>query len=138
MALLSTDPVTLKLNADGHLDLVAMASAQPCDSGITAVVTGIRTRLRLIAGEWFLDLDAGVPWYERDGVDPSTVILGAKFDELRLRAPVLRSILSTPGVVEVLALSIKFDATTRAASITWQARCAFGDTPVDTLTVGAP
>lgn len=137
MALLESDPVTLKMGADGYLDIAAMATATPFDSGLTAVVAGVRTRLRLIMGEWFLDLDAGVPWYERDGVDPDTVILGSPYSEAVLRAPILKAILSTPGVVEVTQLVIQFDGASRAASVTWRARCAFGETPADTLAVGA-
>lgn len=136
MPLLKNDPVTLKFGTDGHLDVLAMGSRNAFDSGLTAVVTGVRTRLRLIAGEWFLNLDAGVPWYERSGVNPENVILGSKYDDARLRGPILRAILHTPGVIRVTALTIQFESATRSVSITWQARCAFGDTPADTLLVG--
>lgn len=135
--MLSTDPVTLKLDANGNLDVAALATRGlgAFDTGIAAVVTGVRTRILLIAGEWFLNIDAGVPWYERDGVDPATVILGSKYDEARIRPSVLRAILSTPGVVEVTALRIEFETATRNVVVTWQARTRFGDTEPDTLTV---
>jgi hypothetical protein len=138
MALLATDPVTLKMGADGKLDVLAMASSAPFDRGLTAVVTGVRTRLRLIAGEWFLNLDKGMPWYERDGIDSQTVILGSKYDETTIRVPMLRAILDTPGVVEVTQLVIQFDPVNRSVSITWSARCEFGETEPDTLTVPEP
>lgn len=135
--LLSTDPVTLKRDANGNLDVLAMASRGGAfDSDLTAVVTGVRTRILLIAGEWFLNLDAGVPWYARDGVDPSTVILGSKYDEARIRPSILRAILGTPGVLEVTQLRIVFEPALRNVVITWQARTRFGDTEPDTLAAG--
>jgi hypothetical protein len=135
--MLSTDPVTLKLDANGNLNVAALATRglAAFDSGLTSVVTGVRTRILLIAGEWFLNLDAGVPWYARDGVDPATVILGSKYDEARIRPSILRAILSTPGVLEVTQLRIEFEPALRNVVITWQARTVFGDTDPDTLAV---
>lgn len=137
MPLLATEPVTFKRDADGNLDPLALYSAASFDSGMTAVMTGVRTRMQQVAGEWFLNLDVGLPLFERDGVDSARVILGNRFDPLLLRAPVLAAILGTPGVSEVLELRITFDAAARHVDITWRARCLFGDTPLDTLTVEA-
>lgn len=133
---LETDPVTLARNADGTLNVLALATRGGAfETGLTAVVTGVRERLQLIAGEWFLNLDAGIPYFERDGVEPERVILGERFDEARIREPFLKAILSTPGVVAVTQLAIVFDGETRTVSITWRARCLFGETPPDTLKV---
>jgi hypothetical protein len=40
-------------------------------------------------------------------------------------------------VTSIIKLDVSFNGVTRGVSITWQARCKFGDTPVDTLAVGA-
>lgn len=136
--ILETDPVTLKRNADGTLNVLALATRGGAfETGLAAVVTGVRERLQLIAGEWFLNLDAGIPYFERDGVDPEKVILGERFEEARIREPFLKAILSTPGVIAVTELSIVFDGETRTVAITWRAKCLFGETPTDTLRVGA-
>lgn len=136
MALLATDAVTLKYTSGGLLDVAAMCTAAAFDSGVTAVVTGVRQRMALIRGEWFLDQDAGVPWFERDGVDAAVAIFGAPFDEAVIRGALLAAVLDTPGVVEVTRLSIAYDGETRHVTVTWQARTSFGDTPIDSLKLG--
>jgi hypothetical protein len=77
-----------------------------------------------------------VPWLQRDGVSAARAILGQRFSAAKLRAEMRRAILRTPGVVEILRLEVVFDAATRAATVTWRARCAFGDTELETLSVG--
>lgn len=138
MALLETDPVTVKMT-DAIIPLVdvaALTTPSPFATGLDAVVIGVRTRLQLFAGEWFMNLDKGVAWLEADGIDPTRVILGTKYDEAVIRSEVLRAILDTPGVFEVTSLMIQFDKRERRVTMTWSARCQFGDTPPDTLTVG--
>lgn len=135
--MLLTDPINLKLTADGDADIAAWASDGAFVAGIDAVISGVRTRLLLIRGEWFLDLDAGVPWFERDGVPGSTAILGGKFDANRVRGPILRAILDAPGVREVLDLKITYDGATRSVVVTWAARTVFGDTPTSSTVLAS-
>lgn len=127
MALLITDPVTLLLDADGDID---MENGFQLETGLDAVVTGVQTRLRLIRGEWFADLDAGVPWLENDSVTKTEAVLGKPFDEAKVRAVILEQIYDTPGIKDVTALTVVFDGVTRECNITWQANTLFGDTGV--------
>lgn len=120
---LETDPIDLKIDpVTGELvvtdDLVF-------STGSDAVAQGLRLRLQLFKGEWFLNLDEGVPYYED--------VLGQKFDEKRIRAAFRPVILSTPGVVEIISLAVQFDGPTRDVTIAWEVRTEFGDTVADTL-----
>jgi hypothetical protein len=132
-ALLETDPVCLARTADGDID-VPLRWAR----GLEAVVLGVTTRMRMVRGEWFQDRDAGVPWLPNDVVAADRAILGGKFNRARVDADLRAAIMSTPGVVEVLAMDIAFDGATRALTVAWKARAAWGDTAADTLTLGTP
>lgn len=133
--MLITDPITAKLLPDGDADIASWASTDAFESGVAAVISGVRQRLLLIRGEWFADLDAGVPWFERDNVPAAAAILGGRFDAARVRAPILRAILNTPGVLRVVSLDVSFDAAARHVRITWAASTVFGDTPTSTALV---
>ena len=132
MALLATDPVCFARNVDGDLTFPLRLA-----SGIEAVAIGVRSRLLLFAGEWFLDLDAGIPYLPSvDGsnaVSERAAILGQRFDETKTRAAFRREILSAPGVVALPLLQITFDGPTRRLAIAWRAQTLFGDTSQDLL-----
>lgn len=133
MALLETDPVCLLLDEDGDLDL--SAGRGQLATGLDAAVLGARARMELIRGEWFLNLDAGVPYLERPGVSAAEALLGSRFNAVRVRSAMRKAILSTPGIVEITLLEVSFDAVTRTCFVTWRARCAFGETEKDTLEI---
>lgn len=135
MTLLSTDPVGLRLTADGDLD--RSSGGLRLARGIDGVVQGVRVRMLLVRGEWFLNLAAGVPYLERPGVPAADALLGRRFSEAKALAAFRRPILATPGVAEVLALAVAFDRATRELAVTWSARTVFGDTPLDLLRVPA-
>jgi hypothetical protein len=135
MAPLLTDPVCLLLTEDGDLD--RSAHRLQFARGVDAVVQGVRTRMLLVRGEWFLDRDVGVPYLESDLVAPADAILGQRYDEAKIVAAFRRPILATPGVRGILLLRPTFTAATRSLGIEWRARTVFGDTPVDQLQVEA-
>ncbi len=122
---LITDPMDWKINEDNELvfvngDLVFV-------SGIDAVVQGCRIVLQMFQGEWFLNLDAGIPyWQSILGFKPSVAIEAARIffrRELEL----------VPGVDKVIKLDISYSGPTRLLAIAWQASTIFGDTPTDTI-----
>lgn len=135
MALLSTDPVCFARTTSGDLAFPLRFA-----TGVEAVSIGIRTRLLLFAGEWFLDLDAGIPYLPSiDGSNAVTeraAILGQAFDEVKTRAAFRREILSVLGVIALPQFLISFDGPTRRLAISWRATTAFGDTSLDSLEIG--
>lgn len=130
MALLITDPVCFARSPETN----DLAFPFRLVSGLEAVAIGIRTRILLCRGEWFLDLDLGVP-YLPDGtsVPARDAILGQRFDPIKTRAAFLRAILATPSVLDVPTLTLAFDGPSRNLKVTWVARTAFGDTDPDSL-----
>lgn len=128
---LENDPITLKLVGG---DLSFTNGRMLLASGLDAVVIGAETRLGLVYGEWLLNRNVGVKWFENDLVPAEQAILGSRFNAGRLRAACRRAILRTPGVVEILQLRATFDTATREATVVWRARTEFGDT--DLITTG--
>lgn len=133
--MLETDPVTIKTSAAG--DIVIANGRTSLAAGLDAAVIGATTRMRLILGEWFLNLGVGVPWLERPGVSAARAILGQRYNAAKLRSEMRRAILRTPGITEITRLEVSFAAATRTATVTWRARCVFGDTDLNTLEVAA-
>lgn len=113
--------------------------------GAEAVRQRVRVRLQMFRGEWFLDLDKGVPWLERSGVPASDALLGQKFDMTRARNAIRDAILYSDAhrsvrdeeVLALTKLDVAFDTTTRKMAVTWQVQTVFGDTPPDTLVPGS-
>lgn len=125
MALLATQPLGLRLTADG--DLYRGATSMELIAGLDAVVQAVRVRLLFYRGEWFANLDAGVPYLERDGVAAADALLGQHFNRAKAEAAFREAILDTPGIVEIKSLVVAFDGATRTLSVTWSALCEFGE-----------
>lgn len=95
-------------------------------TGLKATAQGIRIRIQMFKGEWFLDQDLGVPYLESDTVAESDAILGQKFNETRALNAFRSIIAATPGVESILALAVSFDRSTRTLSVEWRVRSSFG------------
>lgn len=120
-----TDPIDLLLDDDNALviengDFVLV-------SGVDAIVQQCRIALQMFQGEWFLNLDAGIPYWERIlGQKPNTAIAAAQIF-------FSRELLAVPGVNKILLLNITYTGVTRLLNISWQVSTVFGDTPVDVI-----
>jgi hypothetical protein len=121
---LETDPQDLLLDEDG--DLVIGASGASFVSGIDAIVQGIQFRLRMWLGEWFLNQDIGIPYFE-ELIGDASKTPGV---EDRARAVFGAAILDTPGVLTILRLDVTIDRSTRKMTVSCQAKTAYGNTPV--------
>ena len=82
------------------------------DDGTLAVVRDteavghhVRHRLKTFEGEWFLDVNAGVPWL--------TDIFAKKYDPALAESVVKGEIMNTDGVTEITSFSVLFDRTPR-------------------------
>lgn len=122
---LLTDPIDLKLDSDNQVvfengDLVFV-------SGIDAVVQQCRVVLQMFQGEWFLNLDAGIPYWQS--------ILGEKTRAAIEAARIFfrRELELVSGVDKVTKLDISYSGTSRTLTVNWQVSTIFGDTPVDVI-----
>lgn len=121
-ALTNNDPIDLLLDDDG--DLVVDSDIH-FSSGLNAVRQGLELRLATAAGEWFLDRDIGIPYW--DNAEFGIVgIIGGKFDEPLIRAEFRSEIAAAPGVTEILSLNVEFDRPTRELKIAYRVRSEFG------------
>lgn len=122
---LITDPLDVKIGDDNVVvfengDLVLV-------SGLDAIVQGCRIVLQMFQGEWFLNLDVGIPyWQSILGQKPAVAIAAA-------RIFFRRELEAVEGVERVTKLDISYTGATRTLSITWQVTTVFGDTPVDEI-----
>ncbi len=89
----------IKLTSDGDLDCSALG-IQLVD-GRPRVEQQVRTKLRIMLGEWEFDLDAGVDWFGR--------ILGIKGVNLTDVENLIReAILAVADVRTITAFSMRF------------------------------
>lgn len=98
---------------------------------VNGVLQLCRIALQLFAEEWFLNLDAGIRYFQS--------ILGVRPDLARRAAELefSRALAAVPGVAEILLFNVDFVGDTRTLTLKFQVRTKYGDTPVDTLAVTA-
>ena len=123
-AAILTEPIDLERDDDGDL---VLDSDLHWTHGIDAVAQGLQVRLQTWRGEWFLDLDRGIPYLQE--------LLGHKFDEVRVRVAFRQEIAAAPGVEEILRLSAVFNRPTRELTVAWEVRTEWG-LSIDELAIG--
>jgi len=77
------------------------------------VAQHIRVRLRMFKGEWFIDVDEGMPYFDE--------ILEKGITDGRIAGIVSKVILGTPGVAALNSLSLNRDNSTRTLNVTFEA-----------------
>lgn len=108
----------LALDASGDLDV--QGSDLVIVRGTDSITSDLRARLQFFRGEWFLDRDAGLPYF--------TDILGVKSPNLQaIRAIFEAEIRETPGVTELLSLELDFDTEDRTLDVSWRVRADAGE-----------
>lgn len=75
-------------------------------------------RLKLFAGEWFLDISQGVPWFSD--------ILKKNPDIIVVDALLKEAILDTPGVVELMSFEFEFNSAQRTLTVSTEIRSQDG------------
>lgn len=100
-------------------DLVVESGDLVLVSDLAAISQSVRTRLRFYRGEWFADLDVGVPWYETIFVKNPNLVA--------VRAALQSTVAGTKGIVEVLTFNLTLDPVTRTASVAFSARADTGE-----------
>lgn len=86
--------------------------------GAEAIAQHIRCRLRMFKGEWFLNEDEGVPWFDE--------IFEKGVEDGRIAAILRQVILGTPGVTSLTSLAISHDRATREMTVTFEATTDLG------------
>jgi hypothetical protein len=135
MALLRDTPLDFKLHATTH-DLVVERGDVLLTSDTDGVKQDVKIAVQMIAGEWFYNLDEGIAFFKRVGIDPSRVILGSKFNKQRVVSEFNRAILSVEGVASITSILVEFDVPTRTVSVRYEVKTVFGDSSADSLSVG--
>jgi len=103
----------LKL-VNGDLQLTNDANPQGTDSIIQLTMQ----RLRLFLGEWFMDTQDGLPWYQQ--------ILVKNTDKATVDGLLRDCILSTPGVSALLAYNSSQDKSRRTMTVSFTILTATG------------
>lgn len=128
---LEADPIRLAVDDDRDL-IIPLRHAR----GSEAVKQGIDARLRLVKGEVFWNVDAGVPWYENDYVTADEAIMGQVFDDAKARAALREAILDTPNTdASTLVLTLDYTNSTRTLVVEWQVDTIYGDTVAGTTEI---
>lgn len=83
-----------------------------------ATAQSVRTRLLLIEEEWFLDIEAGLPWLQRVMVKPANLAL--------TEALIKQTILETEGILSIESFTMTFDRNSRALTINVSVRNIYG------------
>lgn len=99
-------------------------------TGADAVEQHLRQRLWFFLGEWFLATDQGVPYFQS--------ILGQKLNLGSVSAILQETILTTPGVIELLSFELDFDNATRELSLDFAVRTSDGDIDFSSFSLGGP
>ena len=107
----------LKLTPTHDLDLTN--SSPSIIGGREAIAQHLNCRLRFIQGEWFRDLRAGVPYFDR--------ILIRGYNDADVLQLIRAEIAETPGITGIRTLEIDVDPETRKVTITGSATSIDGD-----------
>lgn len=74
-------------------------------SGVDLIRQRIKQRLLTIQGEWFLNTEIGLPWFEQ--------IIGKGAEQQQIEALIIRQITETEGVDALIEFDLTFDRRAR-------------------------
>lgn len=109
--------MNLSLNADHDLHLTASQLVLLSDAD--ALAQRIKTNLATYRGEFWLNREIGVPYFQS--------VLGKSPDLELIRTIFRAQILQVSGVVSLDALDLSLDNTTRVLSVTFKATGSLGE-----------
>lgn len=110
--LLTNGDITFSVNDDGVADIDMVTGAE-------RVRQSILIQLNLFLGEWFDDLDAGVPWFQGILAEAENYSDGGqrRVSEQTVEAILRSKILEVEGVDSIITYSQDLNKTTRSLSI---------------------
>lgn len=115
---------------DSNNDLIVSGGRLAVVTDGAEVVQHVRSRLLFYLGEWFLDTEAGVPYFQKIFTKPANIALV----ESILKIVILR----TPGVLKLTEFSSGYDGgSVRKLTVTFGAETIYGviDTTEVTINV---
>lgn len=114
-----------RLSPEGDLDI----SRPGLLRGTEYLAQKIKQVLRLVKGEWFLDLNLGVPWFEE------ILVKGPNLEVVR---GIFRTkILEIPGITSVPTLLLQVVRPTRVLIVTFVAKTTAGQNVSGTVEISA-
>ena len=120
---MATDtPRDIKLTDDYDWDVSAGDLA--ILTGADAIVQSVKLHLQFFKGEWFLDLDAGIPYFQD--------VLIKNPDPNLLQSVFRNALLAIPGVLEIISLSLAIDNETRTLAIDMRLSTDVGELDIQT------
>lgn len=87
--------------------------------GRDQIAQNLAIRLRFILGEWFLDITAGVPYYDDFFIKAP--------NQIRIESVLKEEILDTPGIDQILSFTSTFNAQRRIYSVTFSVSTTRGE-----------
>ncbi len=108
---------TIKLDADGDFDV--STGTLVILKGSDSIVQAVKIALQCFKGEWFLDPDSGVPFFQDVLVkNPDPSVLQTVFRD---------AILEVPGVLALNALELAQDRGARTLTVTFRVSTDVGE-----------
>lgn len=107
-----------QFGADGFGDLDIVDGDLVINDGVQAILQAILQNCRTFLGEWFLDNQVGLPFFQQ--------ILVKNPDQAKIDAIFQNAIMGTPGVLQLMTYSFRVDVATRQLFLSFQARVTDG------------
>lgn len=101
----------IELNDDG--DLMIRNYDLSLVEGIDQITQNLAIRLRFFLNDWFLDVTAGIPYYE-------DIFIKAP-NRIRIESVLKDEIVSTDGINEIISFSSEFNSNLRKFSVSFTA-----------------
>src|SRR3954468_21270749 len=97
---------TIVRRLDANHDMTFGRGMQDIATGGESTQQRVSCRLMVMLGEWFLDLDDGMPWFQPTGTGVKPIMGGGPDSLAYAEAWAKRRILETDGVEEILRFDL--------------------------------
>lgn len=94
-------------------------------TGLNSISQGIRIRILTFFGEWFLNKEIGVRWFED--------ILGQPFDQSVVMSTIRDQIIATPNVLSIESLTASYESSIRTLKVNWKVNTIYGLSAVGSI-----
>ena len=99
-------------------DLIFVGGDLVLNAALESIRQNLQSRISFFLGEWFLDVDDGLPYYQEVlKKNPDPVVLDGVFKFV---------ILATPGVLGLDEFDMSLDTSAREFKLSFKARCTDG------------